>query len=131
VPTNYTISTYAKLGLIDTLDMSKLPNYSAATETARFTAEGVIDGTTYAVPKNWGTTGIAVNSTKIKTPVTSWKDFFEIAQGEGDTRVMVHDYQLTTIGNALVSLGDSFNSIKPEELAKAEELLVKVKPHQQ
>ncbi|MEK1853779.1 MAG: spermidine/putrescine ABC transporter substrate-binding protein [Phyllobacterium sp.] len=129
VPTNYTISTYAKLGLIDALDMPKLLNYSAATETARFTAEGVIDGTTYAVPKNWGTTGIAVNSTKIKTPVTSWKDFFEIAQGEGDTRVMVHDYQLTTIGNALVSLGYSFNSIKPEELAKAEELLVKVKPH--
>jgi spermidine/putrescine-binding protein len=35
VPTNYTISTYVKLGLIDALDMAKLPNYSASTETAR------------------------------------------------------------------------------------------------
>ena len=34
VPTNYTISTYAKLGLIDPLDLSKLPNYSAESEAA-------------------------------------------------------------------------------------------------
>ncbi|RVG66621.1 polyamine ABC transporter substrate-binding protein [Sinorhizobium meliloti] len=129
VPTNYTISTYVKLGLIDELDLSKLPNYDASTENARFTNEGIVDGKTYAVPKNWGTTGIAVNSDKIKAPVASWKDFFEIAMTEADGRAMVHDYQLTTIGNALVSLGFSFNSIKPEELAKAEELLIKVKPH--
>ena len=42
---------------------------------------------------------------------------------------MVHDYQLTTIGNALKYFGYSFNSLKPDELAKAEELLIKVKPH--
>ncbi|UFX06864.1 spermidine/putrescine ABC transporter substrate-binding protein [Sinorhizobium meliloti] len=129
VPTNYTISTYVKLGLIDEIDLSKLPNYDASTENARFTNEGIVEGKTYAVPKNWGTTGIAVNSDKIKAPVASWKDFFEIAMTEADGRAMVHDYQLTTIGNALVSLGFSFNSIKPEELAKAEELLIKVKPH--
>ena len=129
VPTNYTISTYVKLGLIDELDLSKLPNYDASTENERFTNEGIVDGKTYAVPKNWGTTGIAVNSDKIKAPVASWKDFFEVAMTEADGRAMVHDYQLTTIGNALVSLGFSFNSVKPEELAKAEELLIKVKPH--
>lgn len=129
VPTNYTISTYVKLGLIDELDLSKLPNYDASTENGRFTNEGIVDGKTYAVPKNWGTTGIAVNSDKIKAPVASWKDFFEVAMTEADGRAMVHDYQLTTIGNALVSLGFSFNSVKPEELAKAEELLIKVKPH--
>ncbi len=75
------------------------------TENARFTSEGIIDGKTYAVPKNWGTTGIAANTSKLKTPITSWKEFFEIAQTEADGRAMVHDYQLTTIGNALVSLG--------------------------
>lgn len=129
VPTNYTISTYHKLGLIDELDLGKLPNFSPSTQNQRFTHEGAIDGKTYAVPKNWGTTGIAFNSAKIKSPVTSWKDFFDLAQGEADGRVMVHDYQLTTIGNALVALGYGFNSIKSDELAKAEELLIKVKPH--
>ncbi|WP_431461126.1 ABC transporter substrate-binding protein, partial [Klebsiella pneumoniae] len=37
VPTNYTISTYNKLGLIEELDMSMLPNFSAASESPRFT----------------------------------------------------------------------------------------------
>jgi spermidine/putrescine transport system substrate-binding protein len=129
VPTNYTISTYQKLGLIEALDLTKIPNFNDATENQRFTHEGKIDGGTYALPKNWGTTGIAFNSSKMKTPVTSWKEFFDIAMGEADGRTMVHDYQLTTIGNALVALGYGFNSIKADELAKAEELLIKVKPH--
>ena len=46
VPTNYTISTYHKLGLIDELDLSKLPNFSTTTENPRFTKEGKIDGNT-------------------------------------------------------------------------------------
>ena len=129
VPTNYTISTYVKLGLIDELDLAQLPNFSAATQNARFTSEGAIDGKTYALPKNWGTTGMAVNTSKIKTPVSTWKEFFDVAMGEGDGRALVHDYQLTTIGNALVALVLGFNSVKPEDLAKAEELLIKVKPH--
>ena len=29
VPTNYTISTHAQLGLIEPLDLTKLPNYDA------------------------------------------------------------------------------------------------------
>lgn len=129
VPTNYTISTYVSLGLIDPIDLAKVPNFDPKTQNTRFTNEGTVDGKVYALPKNWGTTGIAFNSDKMKSPVTSWKDFFELAMTEADGRAMVHDYQLTTIGNALVSLGFSFNSVKPEELAKAEELLIKVKPH--
>ena len=42
---------------------------------------------------------------------------------------MVHDYQLTTIGNALKYFGYSFNSIDPKELAEAEKLLLEAKPH--
>ena len=129
VPTNYTISTYAGLGLIDPIDLAKVPNFDPKTQNTRFTNEGTVDGKVYALPKNWGTTGIAFNADKIKAKVTSWKEFFDVAMAEGDGRAMVHDYQLTTIGNALVALGYSFNSVKPEELAKAEELLIKVKPH--
>jgi spermidine/putrescine transport system substrate-binding protein len=129
VPTNYTISTYKKLGIIEALDMSKLPSYSGSTEDKRFTSEGTIDGTIYAVPKNWGTTGMSINSQKLTKPISSWKEFWDTAMAEGDNRAMVHDYQLTAIGNALKYYGYSFNSLKPEEMAKAEELLLKVKPH--
>ena len=42
---------------------------------------------------------------------------------------MVHDYQLTTIGNALKYYGYSFNSNDEKELAEAEKLLIAAKPH--
>jgi len=129
VPTNYTISTYQQLGLIEPLELAKLPNYDAAAQDKRFTAEGTINGTVYAVPKDWGTTGYVINTKKVTQNPTSWKDFWELAQGPLSGRVMVHDYQLTTIGNALKQFGYSFNSNDEKELGDAEKLLIAVKPH--
>lgn len=129
VPTNYTISTYVKLGLIEPLDLKRIPNFDAAQNDGKFTSQGVINGKTYAVPKNWGTTGFAVNTAKLKKPMSTWKDFWNSTMNEASGRVVVHDYQLTTIGNALKYFGYSFNSVDPKELARAEELLIKVKPH--
>lgn len=129
VSTNYTVAPYAALGLIEPLDLSRVPNFDPATQNARFLDKGAVDGRVYALPKNWGTTGIAFNTDRVKAKVTSWKTFFEVAMAEADGHAMVHDYQLTVIGNALVSLGFSFNSTRPEELAEAEALLMRVKPH--
>lgn len=129
VPTNYTISTYKKLDLIELIDLAKLPNYAPASQDQRFTKEGAIDGTVYAVPKDWGTTGFVINTKKVTQNPTSWKEFWELAQGPLSKRVMVHDYQLTTIGNALKYHGLSFNSNDPAELAKAEQLMLATKPH--
>lgn len=129
VPTNYTISTYKDLGLIEPLDLGKLPSYAANTQDGRFTAEGTIGGTVYAVPKNWGTTGFVINTKKVTQNPKSWKEFWDLAMGPLAGRVMVHDYQLTTIGNALKSFGYSFNSNDPKELAEAEKLLIAAKPH--
>ncbi|MGV8938856.1 MAG: polyamine ABC transporter substrate-binding protein [Allorhizobium sp.] len=129
VPTNYTISTYAERGLIEELDLSRIPNFSRTAEKVYFVLGGMFGQKTYALPKNWGTTGMVFNTARIGTQITSWKDFFDVAMTEADGRAIVHDYQLTTIGNALVSLGFSFNSIRPEELAKAETLLLSLKPH--
>lgn len=129
VPTNYTISTYKELGLIEPLDLAKLPNYDAGTQDSRFTAEGNIGGTVYAVPKDWGTTGFVINTKKVTQNPTSWKEFWDLAMGPLTGRVMVHDYQLTTIGNALKSFGYSFNSNDPAQLAAAEKLLIAAKPH--
>ncbi|MFL5337477.1 MAG: PotD/PotF family extracellular solute-binding protein [Geminicoccaceae bacterium] len=129
VPTNYTISTYQKLGIIEPLDLAMLPNFDAAANEARFMNEGKVDGTFYAVPKDWGTTGYIVNTDKVKTPMTTWKQFWDMTRGDLSGRVTVHDYQLTTIGNALKYYGYSFNSIDPKELAQAEQLLLEAKPH--
>jgi spermidine/putrescine transport system substrate-binding protein len=129
VPTNYTISTYASLDLIEPLDLSKLSNFDASSYDHRFTEQGVVNGKVYAVPKDWGTTGFCVNTKKITSNPTSWKNFWDLAMTDASGRTTVHDYQLTTIGNALKYYGYSFNSVDPKQLAQAEALLLKAKPH--
>ncbi len=130
VPTNYTITTYVGEGLIEPLDLAMLPNYDAASYDPRFAEAGTVDGKLYAVPKNWGTTGYVVNTSKTGgRTLTSWKDFWDITKESFSGRTMVHDYQLTTIGNALKYFGYSFNSVDEAELADAEKLLIEVKPH--
>ena len=130
VPTNYTITTYVGEDLIEPLDLSKIPNYDAASFDQRFAGPGTVDGQIYAVPKNWGTTGFAVNTSKSAGhEMATWKEFWDVTRGDFSGRTMVHDYQLTTIGNALKYFGYSFNSVDPAELAEAEKLLLDVKPH--
>ena len=130
VPTNYTITTYVAEDLIIPLDLARIPNYDPASFDPRFAGPGTVDGTLYAASKDWGTTGYALDTTKTNgRPMTSWKDFWDITKAEFSGRTTVHDYQLTTIGNALKSFGYSFNSIDPAQLADAEKLLIEVKPH--
>ncbi|MEZ5796745.1 MAG: hypothetical protein R3D63_04165 [Paracoccaceae bacterium] len=47
------------------MDLSRIPNYDAASYNQRFAGPGTVDGTVYAVPKNWGTTGFAVNTAQL------------------------------------------------------------------
>ena len=129
VITNYTISTYVGLGLIEPLDLQKIPNFIEANHDQVFTGEAKIGGAVYAVPKDWGTTGYIVNTKKIKDKLTTWKQFWDLTMTQYSGRTIVHDYQLTTIGNALKYFGYSFNSVDPKELADAEKLLIKAKPH--
>jgi spermidine/putrescine transport system substrate-binding protein len=129
VPTNYTISNYVALDIIEELDLSKLPNYDAGVHMPAFAGPATVNGKVYGVPKNWGTTGFIVNTKKISSGPTSWKDFFEVTMNEGSGHTIVHDYQLTTIGAALCALGHSFNSVDPDELAAAEKVLIDSKPH--
>jgi len=130
VPTNYTITTYVGEGLIESLDLSMIPNYDGGAFDPRFSDAGTVDGTVYAVPKNWGTTGYVVNTKHTNgRKLTTWKDYWDITKEEFSGRTMVHDYQLTTIGNALKYFGYSFNSVDANELADAEKLLLEVKPH--
>ena len=129
VPTNYTISNYVELDLIQELDLSKIPNFDSNAQNPLFAEPATVNGKVYAVPKNWGTTGFVLNSNNIKSGPKSWKDFFDVTMGAGSGHTIVHDYQLTTIGAALCALGYSFNSIDANELAEAEKVLIDSKPH--
>lgn len=132
VPTNYTFETYGKLKLLEALDLAKLPRFDAGRYDARFLEPARYPAGSsdlYGVSKDWGTTGYVINSKSVTKPMTSWKEYFDLTQGEYSGKTTIHDYQLTGIGNALKYFGYSFNSVDPAELAKAEELLIATKPH--
>jgi spermidine/putrescine transport system substrate-binding protein len=129
VPTNYTILDYVGQGLLQPLDLAMIPHHDPAAHEARYLEPGIVDGTVYAIPKDWGTTGYVINTEVVTEQPTTWKEFWDLTMTTHSGKVMVHDYQLTTIGNALKYYGYSFNSIDPAELAQAEELLLSAKPH--
>lgn len=128
VPTQYAIAPYVQRDMLEPLDLRRLPNFDLAAHADRFLKPGVRAGAILAVPKNAGTTGIAYNSREL-APVETWRDFFDIAMTKAAGRTIVHNYQLTAIGNALVALGHDFNSLEPVELQSAEKLLMEVRPH--
>lgn len=129
VATNYTISSYAQMGLISPLQEKWLPEFSAGQNDPRFLADSLWHGARYGIPKNWGTTGYVYDSRYLKTDFKSWRQFWDSITGDARHRVSVHDYQLTAIGNALKYFGYSFNSTEPRELADAEALLLKCRPY--
>ena len=53
VPTNYTISNYVALDLIQELDLSRIPYYDAAANNPKFAGPATVNGKVYCVPKNW------------------------------------------------------------------------------
>lgn len=131
VATNYAISTYVEAGLIEPLDLARIPNFDPTAYDPRFASPGVIDGKTYGIPRNIGTTGYCVNTNDLGggASPTTWKEYWDMTRDTMSGRVIVHDYQLTAIGNALKYFGYSFNSVDPAELAEAEKLLLEAKPH--
>ncbi|MFL5676584.1 MAG: PotD/PotF family extracellular solute-binding protein, partial [Chloroflexota bacterium] len=132
VPTNYTFETYGSKNLVEKLDLTKIPRLDTTRYDANLLSPGYYPKGSkdlFGFNKDWGTTGYTINTKHITKPMATWKDFFDLAQTDYSGKATIHDYQLTSIGNALVYHGYSFNSVDEAELAKAEALLVAAKPH--
>ena len=112
---------------IEPLDVTKLPNYDAAGFDPRLRRCQVpVNGVLYAVPKNWGTHGLAREHRHDGgSALTTWKDFLSTGTNGRLSRTgrWCTKYQLTTICNALKYFGQLYQlpSI-PNELAAAEKL---------
>ena len=96
------------------------------TSSKRSPRPGTVNGKVYAVPKNWGTTGFRAEPQQGHQQPDHLEGVLGLSKTSASGRVIVHDYQLTTIGNALKYFGYSFNSVDPNELADAEKLLLEV-----
>jgi spermidine/putrescine transport system substrate-binding protein len=119
------VGKYIKRGWLAPLVEDSLPNLKHIDPRWR---QGFAGAEHYVVPFGWGTTGIAYRADLVKTPITSWKQFFEPA-AELQGRISMTGDSEDFISMGLKSLGYSANSVDPEQLKQVEQLLLAQKPH--
>jgi spermidine/putrescine transport system substrate-binding protein len=124
IPSDYMVTILAKQNLIQPLDLSQIPNI--ANVDPQFRGLPYDPTNQYTVPYQWGTVGIAVNTDKVTTPLTSWNDLWNPAY---KNRVVLLDDSREVIGMALKALGYDNNSTDPAQLDEAKAKLIALQPN--
>ena len=128
-PTAEFIEAMVAGNFIEKLDWLKLPNAALIDpQFQQFYKGDKADLNNYHLPKDWGTTGIAIRSKDVKEDVRTWKDFFDLAPKYSGKIVIVNSPGDVFVA-PLKALGYSVNSVDPTELGKARELLRGLAPH--
>ena len=120
LPADYMVFVLQKLGLVEPLDYSQIPNSQLL--DPKFLKRYYDLKNTVSLPLDWGTTGFAVNRSLYKGSLRGWKDL--LTQKDLDGKFSLLDDMREVIGAALKALGYSLNSKNPDELQKAKELLL-------
>ena len=128
VPTAEFSETLAKGGFLAKLDKSRLPNLAKVNE--RFLTLPFDPDDEYIVPKDWGTTGIIYRGS-VKEPVTSWKDFFDLAKGKYSGKTLVVNSPGDVFVAPLSLHGFDVNTTDSGELEIARQELLALRPHLQ
>ncbi|MCG7506762.1 polyamine ABC transporter substrate-binding protein [Mesorhizobium retamae] len=122
-------------GVYQKLDKSKLPNLKNMWDVVQERVAAFDPGNEYSVNYMWGTTGIGYNTKKIKEAlgvdaIDSWDTVFkpENLAKLKDCGVMMLDSPTDILPTALNYLKIDPNSNSAEDLAKAEELMLSIRP---
>lgn len=89
IPTGVFIPQMAENGLLEELDLSRLENLGNVDQS--FMGQEWDPENKYTVPKFWGTTGFAYDTTVIQRELTSWDDFIDAAKNEASGRTSLAD----------------------------------------
>ncbi len=136
VPTADFLERQIKAGVFLKLDKSKLPNLvHMDPEITRRVAEHD-PGNEHAVNYLWGTTGIGYNPVLVKKvlgtdEITGWEAVFDPANAAKLAKcgITMLDSPSDVVDSVLIWLGRDPNTEKREDLAAAEEVLMKLRPH--
>jgi putrescine transport system substrate-binding protein len=135
VPTGSFLSRQIEAGVFQKLNKSKIPNISQLWPEVTSRVAVYDPGNEHAINWMWGTTGVGYDEKKIKdrmadAPVDSLDIIFkpEIAAKFKDCGIYMLDSAEDIMPVALNYLGLDPNSKNPDDLKKAEELLLKIRP---
>jgi len=125
-PTGYAVQILAESGLLTSLDLNRIPNLSNA--DPQFLDAGFDPGNAHSVPKDWGTTGVGYLTDYVNEDITSWAQFYDLAQAYAN-RYTVLDSSPEVIGSALKLLGYSYNSLDQNQVNEATDKLISIKSY--
>ncbi len=126
-PTALFLPVMVQNGYIQKLDYSRIPNFKHIDPNVL--GQPWDPNNEYHIPKDFGTTGILVRSKLVPEPVTSWREFYDLAKGKYSGKIVLADSALDILPMPLKMLGYSLNSTDPKELAEAKDLLLDLAPH--
>lgn len=136
VPSANFLERQIKAGVFLKLDKSKLPNLVNMDADVMQRVAAHDPGNEYAINYLWGTTGIGYNPDKVKKAlgtdtIDSWSAVFDPANAAKLAKcgISMLDAPSEIMDSVLIYLGRDPNSEKAEDLAAAEEVLIKVRPH--
>ncbi len=127
VPTAEYVPAMVEGGYLQKLDWSRIPN--ATYINAAFKGLAWDPNDEYQLPKNFGTTGVLYRGKMVEEPLTSWKEFFDLATGKYSGKVVVVDSMGDVFVMPLKMLGKSLNSTDPADLEEARKILLELAPH--
>ena len=125
VPTNDYVERMITADMLLPINRSQITNFGnidPAFQDAKFDP-----GRKHSMPYMWGTQGIGYRKSAVKGVPDSWKYLFDSDQYS--ERVALLGDSTSVLGATLKYLGYSLNSTNPGEIKKAEEMLIRQKPH--
>lgn len=122
-PSDYMLTRMLEEEMLEKIDLVKIPNYKHVEK--RFMGLDYDPKNQYSLPYMWGTVGILYNTTMVDDEVNSWDILWDPKYSK---EILMLDSQRDSIGVALLKLGYSLNTLNPDELAAAGELLKEQKP---
>lgn len=135
VPTVSFMQRQIAAGVYQKLDKSKLPNLKNMWDVVMQGVATFDPGNEYSVDYMWGTTGIGYNMDKVKAALgtdekPNWDALFDPAKAAKlkDCGIYMLNSPTDVIPSVLAYLGLDPNSKKPEELEKAQDVLLAVRP---
>jgi spermidine/putrescine transport system substrate-binding protein len=103
VPSDYMVGQMVELGLLEKVDAASLPN--GKNIDPAFLDVYFDKGRAYTVPYLYGTTGIAVDTSQVKNPPKSWKEFFTVTD-ETAGKIGILNDQSEVLNAALKATGN-------------------------
>ncbi len=125
VPSDYMVKQMIELGLLQEVKPSSFPN--GQNIKSNFLDVYFDNGRNYTAPYMYGTTGISVDTTAVKSPPKSWADFFAVPE-EASGKLGILNDQVEVIHAGLRAVGAKPCSENVADYEKVQTLLKDFKP---